>query len=67
MTPPARSIERATWNGLHILEQQRGDLALCLDQLWTEIVHGQRRFRLYRQLKMYNDPDLNPVLYTRHR
>ena len=24
----------------------------------------RRRFKLYRQLKMYNDPDLNPVLYT---
>ncbi len=58
----ARNLER-----LHILEQQRGDLAHCLDQLWTEIVQGRRRFRLYRQMKMYNDPELNPVLYTRPR
>jgi hypothetical protein len=58
----ARNLER-----LHILEQQRGDLARCLDELWTEILLGKRRFRLYRQMKMYNDPELNPVLYTRHR
>jgi hypothetical protein len=50
---------------LVVLEQQRADLAGCLDDLWTQVRAGQRRFRLYRQMKMYNDPDLNPVLYTR--
>jgi hypothetical protein len=48
---------------LAILTQQRADLAQCLDDLWSQVLAGQRRFRLYRQLKMYNDPDLNPVLY----
>ncbi len=48
---------------LAILDQQSADLAQCLDHLWTEILTGRRRFKLYRQLKMYNDPDLNPVLY----
>jgi hypothetical protein len=52
---------------LAVLLQQRVDLAACLDDLWTQVRAGQRRFRLYRQMKMYNDPDLNPVLYTRHR
>jgi hypothetical protein len=50
---------------LRILTQQRADLALCLDELWSEVMAGRRRFRLYRQMKMYNDPELNPVLYTR--
>ncbi len=50
---------------LAILTQQRHDLAQCLDELWSQVLGGQRRFRLYRQLKMYNDPDLNPVLYKR--
>lgn len=50
---------------LAVLEQQRSDLTLCLDQLWTQVVRGERRFRLYRQMKMYNDPELNPVLYAR--
>ena len=48
---------------LAILIQQRADLAQCLDDLWSQVLAGQRRFRLYRQMKMYNDPDLNPVLY----
>jgi hypothetical protein len=48
---------------LAILEQQRGDLASCLDRLWRRVLDGEARFQVYRQLKMYNDPDLNPVLY----
>jgi cell division protein FtsB len=48
---------------LAILTAQRTDLAQCLDELWSQVLAGKRRFRLYRQLKMYNDPDLNPVLY----
>ena len=58
----ARNLER-----LYILEHQRDDLAACLDILWQQILCGERRFQLYRQMKMYNDPDLNPVLYTRCR
>lgn len=48
---------------LTILEEQRADLAACLDALWTETLAGSRRFKLYRQLKMYNDPTLNPAIY----
>jgi hypothetical protein len=48
---------------LAVLNEQRDDLAACLDALWTEACAGSRRFKLYRQLKMYNDPALNPVLY----
>jgi hypothetical protein len=53
-----RNRERLT-----ILEKQRHDLADCLDALWKEIEGGTRRFVLYRQLKMYNDPSLNPAIY----
>jgi len=48
---------------LVLLTEQRADLASCLAALWAEVLTGQRRFKLYRQLKMYNDPALNPVLY----
>ena len=48
---------------LAILEDQRADLAACLDALWRETLAGTRRFKLYRQLKMYNDPSLNPAIY----
>jgi hypothetical protein len=50
---------------LALLEEQRGDLAGCLDTLWSEVLDGKRRFKLYRQLKMYNDPELNPAVYSR--
>ena len=50
---------------LAILEEQRVDLASCLDALWKETMAGTRRFKLYRQLKMYNDPSLNPAIYTK--
>jgi len=48
---------------LLILTEQRTDLAQCLDALWTDIRAQKRRFKLYRQLKMYNDPSLNPAIY----
>jgi hypothetical protein len=48
---------------LAILETQRNDLAASLDRLWQRVLRGELRFQLYRQLKMYNDPDLNPKIY----
>jgi hypothetical protein len=51
---------------LKLLEEQRSDLAGCLDALWTQVIEGNRRFKLYRAMKMYNDPDLNPVLYRQN-
>jgi hypothetical protein len=54
-----RNRERLT-----ILNEQRDDLYRSLAELWTDIRAGRRRFKLYRQLKMYNDPALNPVLYA---
>jgi hypothetical protein len=50
---------------LALLLEQRQDLAGCLDALWAEVMEGTRRFKLYRQLKMYNDPELNPAVYSR--
>ncbi len=55
-----RNVER-----LALLEEQRDDLAGCLDALWAEVLKGTRRFKLYRQMKMYNDPELNPAVYNR--
>jgi hypothetical protein len=56
----SRNVARLT-----LLEEQRGDLAGCLDSLWAQVLEGSRRFKLYRQLKMYNDPELNPAVYGR--
>jgi Protein of unknown function (DUF4254) len=53
-----RNRERLT-----ILEEQRADLTGCLDALWLETLAGTRRFKVCRQMKMYNDPSLNPAIY----
>jgi Protein of unknown function (DUF4254) len=50
---------------LATLEEQRADLAACLDALWRETLTGKKRFKIYRQLKMYNDPSLNPAIYRK--
>ena len=50
---------------LALLEEQRGDLATALEVLGSDLQVGRRRFKLYRQMKMYNDPELNPVIYKR--
>jgi Protein of unknown function (DUF4254) len=55
-----RNVER-----LALLMEQRQDLAGCLDALWAQVLEGNRRFKLYRQMKMYNDPELNPAVYGR--
>jgi hypothetical protein len=44
------------------LQQQRQDLAGCLDALLADAAAGRAYFKVYRQFKMYNDPRFNPVL-----
>ena len=48
---------------LAILEEQQRDLAGSLALLQENLCLGRTRFKVYRQMKMYNDPSLNPVLY----
>ena len=45
-----------------LLEQQR-DLSQAIDQLISDIEDGRKYMKVYKQMKMYNDPALNPVLY----
>ncbi|HYC01190.1 MAG TPA: DUF4254 domain-containing protein [Candidatus Limnocylindrales bacterium] len=45
-----------------ILKEQRRDLAGCLQRLIEDCRSGRRHFKMYRQLKSYNDPRLNPAL-----
>jgi len=61
-TPDHRQRNRQR---LAILLEQRADLAACLQALWDQTLAGARRFKLYRQLKMYNDPALNPSIYRK--
>lgn len=48
---------------LGVLLEQEQDLARCFDELLEDIRNGYRYMKVYRQMKMYNDPTLNPVLY----
>lgn len=50
-------------NKLSILLEQREDLSTAIDQLLDDIVNGRKYMKVYKQMKMYNDPSLNPVLY----
>jgi hypothetical protein len=50
-------------NKLQILLQQQADLSVAIDELLHDIEHGKKYMRVYKQMKMYNDPLLNPVLY----
>jgi len=51
---------------LAVLTEQRDDLYGCLCRLCLDLWSGRKTFKIYRQFKMYNDPDLNPEIY-RHR
>ncbi len=48
---------------LVLLLEQRADLEHALDRFWWRVLSSERRFKVYRQLKMYNDPSLNPAVY----
>src|SRR5215471_2588162 len=51
---------------LAVLAEQRDDIYGCLGRLCLDLWSGRKRFKVYHQFKMYNDPDLNPEIY-RHR
>lgn len=50
---------------LEVLQEQIEDLCHCLKQVLKNLETGKLQFKVYRQLKMYNDPELNPQLYRR--
>lgn len=50
---------------LDILLQQREDLTAAIDTLLADIAAGRKYMKVYRQMKMYNDPATNPVLYKK--
>ena len=45
-----------------MLLEQRADLSQALDQLLQAYQNGEKVMKVYRQMKMYNDPALNPIL-----
>lgn len=49
---------------LNVLQEQQVDLSTAIDQLLEDIEAGRKYMKVYRQMKMYNDPATNPVLYA---
>ncbi len=52
---------------LDVLLEQRKDLSTAIDQLLADIEAGNKYMKVYKQMKMYNDPALNPVLYAKQQ
>lgn len=52
---------------LNVLLEQQKDLSLAIDQLLDDIASGKKYMKVYKQMKMYNDPNLNPVFYTKKK
>ena len=50
---------------LNVLFEQQKDLSLAIDQLLEDIEAGRKYMKVYRQMKMYNDPATNPILYKK--
>ena len=50
---------------LNVLLEQGKDLSIAIDELLEEIKEGTKFMKVYKQMKMYNDPALNPVLYAK--
>ena len=48
---------------LLILMEQKNDLSEAIDQLLQDMKNGLKYMKVYKQMKMYNDESLNPVLY----
>jgi hypothetical protein len=65
-TRPDASVEhrKSALQKLYVLLMQRQDLSQAIDQLLTDIAHGKKFMKVYKQMKMYNDESLNPVLYA---
>jgi hypothetical protein len=63
---PAEHIAKCQ-NKLDVLMEQKTDMQLAFDELMEDIQSGERRFKVYRQMKMYNDESLNPVLYAQKK
>lgn len=66
--PEADALHRERCQAkLTVLLQQKQDLMLAIEELLQDIADGKVKMRLYKQMKMYNDESLNPVLYQKKK
>lgn len=63
---PQQHIEKCA-RKLDVLMEQQEDLSTAIDQLLEDIEAGRKYMKVYRQMKMYNDPATNPVLYGKKK
>ena len=52
---------------LAVLNEQHSDLSQAIEQLLADIAAGRKYMKVYKQMKMYNDPALSPVLYAQQK
>ncbi len=57
-----KEVRQKSATKLDVLLEQRADLSIAIDELLTDISNGDKYMKVYRQMKMYNDPELNPLL-----
>ena len=50
---------------LNVLQEQHKDLSAAIEQLLSDINTGSIQMKMYKQMKMYNDESLNPILYQK--
>jgi hypothetical protein len=62
-TDASKAHIKSCSNKLNILLEQRNDLSQAIDDLLNDIASGKKYMKVYKQMKMYNDPSLNPILY----
>ena len=63
-TTASEAHRNACAQKLNILLEQRKDLSSAIDQLLADIAAGRKYMKVYKQMKMYNDDALNPILYA---
>jgi hypothetical protein len=66
-TEASEAHRQACQHKLNTLLTQRNDLSAAIDQLLQDIEQGSKYMKAYKQMKMYNDDSLNPVLYQQKK
>ncbi|MDE1192946.1 MAG: DUF4254 domain-containing protein [Arachidicoccus sp.] len=56
---------KQSFDKLNVLLMQQKDLSQSIDELIEDIQQGKKKMKVYKQMKMYNDPNFNPVLYNK--
>lgn len=55
-------VRTKCYDKLQVLRTQEVDLSTAIDELLDDIASGRKYMKVYKQMKMYNDPELNPML-----